>query len=194
MKWYFDMILEGIITTHNEDGTVNVSPMGPEVGDDTVVKQFVLKPFNTSQTYQNLKRSGVGVMHVTDDVLLIARAAIGQLTDAPTIDDRWGNHRLVLENTCRWYEFEVVELDDEQQRTRIQCKTTQQGELRPFWGFNRAKHAVLEAAILATRVGILERQEIDQQMQLLEIIVGKTAGEQELLAFELIQRFLASRN
>jgi hypothetical protein len=87
-----------------------------------------------------------------------------------------------------------VELDDEQQRTRIQCKTTQQGELRPFWGFNRAKHAVLEAAILATRVGILERQEIDQQMQYLEIIVGKTAGEQELAAFELIQRFLAATN
>jgi hypothetical protein len=188
------MILEGIVTTHNEDGTVNVSPMGPEVGDDTVLNQFVLKPFNTSQTYQNLKRSGVGVMHVTDDVLLIARAAIGQLTDAPTIDDRWGNHRLVLENACRWFEFEVVELDDEQQRTRIQCKTTQQGELRPFWGFNRAKHAVLEAAILATRVGILERQEIDQQMQQLEIIVGKTAGEQELAAFELIQRFLATTN
>jgi hypothetical protein len=188
------MILEGIVTTHNEDGTINVSPMGPEVGDDTVVNQFVLKPFNTSQTYRNLKRGGVGVLHVTDDVLLIARAAIQQLTEVPTIDENCGNQRLVLANACRWYEFEVVELDDEQQRTRIQCQTTQQGELRPFWGFNRAKHAVLEAAILATRVGILERQEIDQQMQQLEIIVGKTAGEQELAAFELIQRFLAVRN
>ena len=188
------MILEGIVTTHNEDGTVNVSPMGPEVGDDAVVNQFVLKPFNTSQTYQNLKRGGVGVLHVTDDVLLIARAAIQQLTEIPTIDESCGNQRLVLGNACRWYEFEVVELDDEQQRTRIQCKTTQQGELRPFWGFNRAKHAVLEAAILATRLGILERQEIDQEMQQLEIIVGKTAGAQELAAFELIQRFLAVRN
>jgi hypothetical protein len=188
------MILEGIVTTHNEDGTVNVSPMGPEVDEDAVVNQFVLKPFNTSQTYQNLKRRGVGVLHVTDDVLLIARAAIQQLTAAPTIDESCGNQQLVLRDVCRWYEFEVVELDDEQARTRIQCKTTQQGELRPFWGFNRAKHAVLEAAILATRVGILERQEIDQQMQHLEIIVGKTAGAQELAAFELIQRFLAATN
>ena len=122
------MILEGIVTTHNEDGTVNVSPMGPDVGDGAVVNQFVLKPFNTSQTYQNLKRSGVGVLHITDDVLLIARAAIHQLTDAPTIDESCGNLRLVLGNACRWFEFEVVELDDEQQRTRIQCKTTQQGE------------------------------------------------------------------
>ena len=188
------MILEGIVTTHNADGTVNVSPMGPEVGDEALGNQFVLKPFNTSQTYQNLKRSGVGVLHITDDVLLIARAAIQQLTDAPAIDESCGKHRLVLGSACRWFEFEVVELDDEQQRTRIQCQTTQQGELRPFWGFNRAKHAVLEAAILATRVGILERQEIDQQMQHLEIIVGKTAGEQELEAFELIQRFLAATN
>ena len=188
------MILEGIVTTHNEDGTVNISPMGPEVGDDAVVHQFVLKPFDTSQTYQNLKRSGVGVLHVTDDVLLIARAAIGQWTATPTIDESCGNHRLVIGNVCRWFEFEVVELGEEQQRIRIQCKTTQQGELRPFWGFNRAKHAVLEAAILATRVGILEWQEIDQQMQHLEIIIGKTAGEQERAAFKLIQRFLAAKN
>ncbi|MBT4694090.1 MAG: DUF447 family protein [Planctomycetaceae bacterium] len=188
------MILEGIVTTRNTDGTVNVSPMGPEIGDDSVGNKFVLKPFNTSQTYQNLKRSGVGVLHITDDVLLIVRAAIHQLTEIPTIDESCGNHRLVIGNVCRWFEFEVVELDDELQRTRIQCKITQQGELRPFLGFNRAKHAVLEAAILATRVGILERQEIDQQMQHLEVIVEKTAGEQELAAFELVQRFLAATN
>lgn len=186
------MILEGIVTTHNADGTVNVSPMGPEVGDDGTGKQFVLKPFNTSQTYQNLKRNGVGVLHVTDDVLLIARAAIQQLRDAPAIDESCGKHQLVLGSACRWFEFEVVQLDDQQQRTRIQCRTTEEGELRPFWGFNRAKHAVLEAAILATRVGILERQEIDRQMQYLEIIVSKTAGKQELEAFELIQRFLVA--
>lgn len=188
------MILEGIVTTRNADGTVNVSPMGPEVSNDAGINQFVLKPFNTSQTYQNLKCRGVGALHITDDVLLIARAAIHQLTDVPTIDESCGKHRLVLGNACRWFEFEVVELNDDQPRTQIRCKTTAQGELRPFWGFNRAKHAVLEAAILATRVGILKRQEIDQQMQQLEIIVGKTAGEQEFAAFDLIQQFLAATN
>ena len=40
------MILEGIVTTHNSDGTVNVSPMGPEVGDEALGNQFVLKPLH----------------------------------------------------------------------------------------------------------------------------------------------------
>ena len=32
------------------------------------------------------------------------------------------------------------------------------GRLRDFFGFNRAKHAVIEAAILATRIDFLEPQ------------------------------------
>ena len=69
------MILEGIVTTLNSDGTVNVAPMGPEV--DESLTRLVLKPYQTSTTYGNLQRAGQGVFHVTDDVELLARAAIG---------------------------------------------------------------------------------------------------------------------
>jgi len=55
------MILEGIVTTLNEDGSPNISPMGPEV--DVPLTQFVLKPFKTSRTYHNLKRLGEGVLN-----------------------------------------------------------------------------------------------------------------------------------
>ena len=48
--------------------------MGPEV--DTPLTGLVLKPYKSSRTYQNLKRTPAGVLHVTDDVELIARAAI----------------------------------------------------------------------------------------------------------------------
>ena len=60
------MILEGLMTTVNADGTVNVSPMGPRV--DAGLTTFTLRPFQTSTTYCNLKRTGMGVFHVTDDV------------------------------------------------------------------------------------------------------------------------------
>ena len=45
------MILEAIVTTINEDGSTNISPMGPTVTAD--LSQFVLRPFDTSTTFAN---------------------------------------------------------------------------------------------------------------------------------------------
>ena len=68
------MILEGIVTTISADGTVNISPMGPRVNEP--LTRLILRPYQTSTTYQNLKRTGQGVLHVTDDVELLAQAAV----------------------------------------------------------------------------------------------------------------------
>ena len=70
-------LLEGIVTTLNEDGSPHITPMGPIV--DASFSQILLRPYRTSTTYQNLKRTGQGVLHVTDDVEMFARAAVGQL-------------------------------------------------------------------------------------------------------------------
>ena len=71
------MILEGIVTTLSLEGALNVAPMGPWIDPDLSMARFVLRPFHTSTTYQNLKSRGEGVFHVTDDVLLVAQTAIG---------------------------------------------------------------------------------------------------------------------
>ena len=55
--------------------------MGPIV--DETMQTLVLRPFQTSTTYRNLKQTGCGVFHVTDDVLLLAQAAIGALDVSP---------------------------------------------------------------------------------------------------------------
>src|SRR5690606_15080962 len=77
------MILEGLMVTTNPDGTPNISPMGPIVNEEAEqggpLTELVLRPYHTSTTYANLKRTGEGVFHVTDDVLMIARAAVGRL-------------------------------------------------------------------------------------------------------------------
>ena len=75
------MILEGIVTTQNADGSVNVAPMGPIVEGD--FEAFLLRPYQTSTTYQNLKRYPFGVFHVVDDALLLARAAIDRWDELP---------------------------------------------------------------------------------------------------------------
>ena len=73
-------LLEGIVTTLDDDGTPHIAPMGPIVDGEFNV--LLLRPFRTSTTYQNLKRTGQGVLHVTDDVELLARAAVGRLEHA----------------------------------------------------------------------------------------------------------------
>ena len=69
------MILEGIVTTQSPVGLLNIAPMGPKIPSDMNMGTFVLRPYQTSTTYQNLKGHGEGVFHVTDDVLLLAQAA-----------------------------------------------------------------------------------------------------------------------
>ena len=75
------MILEGIVTSLDAEGKLNVAPMGPIVEPD--MARLVLRPFQTSQTYRNLKQRPSGVFHVVDDVLLLAKAAIGRLDVVP---------------------------------------------------------------------------------------------------------------
>ena len=178
------MILEGIVTTLNADRSPNISPMGPEV--DTPLTRFVLKPYKTSRTYQNLKRVGEGVFHVTDDVELIARAAINRFDELPTTFPAERIKGVVLADACRWYAFRVTNLNDREDRTRIECEVIDEGRIRDFFGFNRAKHAVLEAAILATRTGFLPQSAVSEELARLQVIVEKTAGEPERRAFGML--------
>ncbi|MEX2174865.1 MAG: DUF447 domain-containing protein [Pirellulaceae bacterium] len=185
-----DLILEGIVTSLQADGTANISPMGPRV--DRLVTRLVLRPFRTSQTYQNLQRHGAGVFHVTDDVELIARAAVGQL-DPPRLLPAAAIRGYILADCCRWFAFRVRELDDAAERTTIVCEVVDRGTLRDFFGFNRAKHAVLEAAILATRIDIVSADEIRGEMRRLAIRIEKTAGDQERRAFAFLNQYLDQR-
>ena len=184
-----DLIAEGIVTTVNLDGSANISPMGPRVNRDFT--QLLLRPFQTSTTYQNLKRTGEGVFHITDDVLLVAKAAVGRLTPEPSLQPAPHVQGFLLSGACRWFAFRVSRLDDSEERTTIDCTVIGSGNLRPFFGFNRAKHAVLEAAILATRIGILPSEQIMAELQRLAIPVEKTAGTQEREAFEFLRDYVA---
>ena len=183
-----ELISEGIVATVNPDGSPNISPMGPRVDRDFTC--LILRPFQTSTTYQNLKRCGEGVFNITDDVQFIAQAAVGEPSPLPELEPARQVKGFVLTGACRWFAFRVTRLDDSQERATIECRVVDRGTLRDFFGFNRAKHAVLEAAILATRVGILPKQKIEEEMQRLAIAVQKTAGVQERQAFEFLREYI----
>ena len=181
------LLLEGIVTTLNEDGSPHISPMGPIV--DVGITQLLLRPYRTSTTYQNLKRSGEGVLHVTDDVELIARAALGALPNTPSMFPAKAVRGQVLADACRWYEFRVDSLDDSDERTEIHGTVVERGHIREFFGFNRAKHAVIEAAILATRLDWLDADDVQVEFERLAVIVEKTGGVPEHSAFDFLRTY-----
>ncbi len=177
------MILEGLVTTTGPDGAMHLAPMGPRVRPDW--SGFLLRPFPTSQTYRNLKAHPQGVLHVTDDVLLLAKAAVGQ---APPQDTRPTEKvaGFVLTGACRFYEFAVRSMDESKERVQIEAEVIHAGVLREFFGLNRAKHAVVEAAILATRLHLLPPAEVRADLRKLRVLVEKTGGPAEHEAFEFL--------
>jgi len=138
------LIIESIITTMDADGVVNFAPMGVEWGE----REIVVKPFLETITFRNLRATRAAVVNLTDDVLLFARAAISspQYPALPAEVVRG----VVLEAACSWRELEVRSIDDTPPRSRIVTTVVHHGFRREFIGFNRARNAVLEAAILAT--------------------------------------------
>ncbi|QDV58455.1 DUF447 domain-containing protein [Rosistilla oblonga] len=184
------MILESLVTSTNASGELNVAPMGPIV--DAGITQIQLRPFKTSTTYGNLRATSRAVVHVTDDVLMIAQAAIGRIEPPPEvrpIDGGW----FVLEKASRWFAIEVVRWIDDPQRPTAECAIRAEGTGPPFFGLNRAKHAVVEAAILATRTHLLPAAELLADLERLQVLVDKTAGDAEREAFALLQATIRQR-
>jgi hypothetical protein len=183
------MILEGIVTTLDAAGAVHVAPMGPHV--DPEWRQILLRPYPTSQTCRNLQAHAEGVLHVTDDVLLLARAALGRLDSPPACFPASRVRGFVLADACRFFEFRTRSWDEREERVRIEAEIVHAGRLRDFFGFNRAKHAIVEAAILATRTDFLPLDDIEAEYRRLAVLVEKTGGPQEHEAFALLRDHLA---
>jgi hypothetical protein len=185
------VILEGIVTTIDTDGILNVAPMGPQVDPSGDLSHFTLRPFRSSTTYRNLKASGQGVFHVVDDVLLLARSVLGPVLDAPTRQAEVVNGRILL-GACRYHEFRVTSLEDSTERTTIEAETVFSARLRDVFGLNRAKHAVVEAAILASRLQVLPIESILADLDRLSPLVAKTGGPDELAAYQLLRDHVLS--
>jgi len=183
------LILEGIVTTQNADGSTNVAPMGPIVTAD--MRQLTLRPFQTSTTFANLARTRCGVFHIVDDVLLLAKAAVDRLDVMPALLPAQTVDGAILADACRWYEFKVTQIDDAYDRAELTAQVVDSGRIRDYFGLNRAKHAVLEAAILATRLHLIPPAEIQRQLAALRAPVEKTAGPREWEAFQFLERFVA---
>ena len=181
------MILETIVTSRDAGGSINFAPMGVEWGDEIIV----LKPFLETSTFRNVSASRQAVVNLTDDAMLFAQGAISspQFPWVPASVVQGA----VLQAACSWRELEILTIDATPPRSRIEARVVHRGINREFMGFNRAKHAVLEAAILATRTHLIPADQIRDEFTRLQIIVDKTAGPREREAMTLLTGYVQSK-
>lgn len=174
-------IVEGIVTTRDASGAINFAPMGVEWGED----ELVLKPFLETTTFRNMSVRPAAVFNLVDDAFLLAQAAISSPSfpwrPAEQVDGA------VLEAACSWRELEVASVDATPPRSRIVGRVVRRGRGREFIGFNRARHAILEAAIVATRLHLIPAEEVDAEFRRLAVPIEKTAGPREFEAWRMLE-------
>ena len=172
------MIQEVIVTTRAADGRAHIAPMGIHEEGDRVV----IKPFRPSATLDNLLAARCAVVNCTDDVRVYAGCLSGR-RDWPTRPATRVQGR-VLEGALAHRELQVLRVDDDATRPEVHLEEVHAENHAPFRGFNRAQAAVLELAILVSRLERLPRDKVEREIEYLAIAVDKTAGERERQAWD----------
>ncbi|MGZ5824209.1 MAG: DUF447 domain-containing protein [Hyphomicrobium sp.] len=181
-------IVETIVTTKNAKGEVHIAPLGL-IAEGV---NWVLAPFRPSRTLDNLREVPFAVASHTDDVRVFGGSLTGRKDWATRPAEKVDG--AVLENAVSHWELAVDRVTEDDLRPRFSCRLVHAASHRPWGGFNRAQAAVLECAVLVSRLKMLPVDKIEAELKYLEIAVSKTAGEREQEAWGwLMERIAAWR-
>lgn len=174
------MIRECIVTTQSDVGVVHIAPLGIIQDGDG----WVIAPFRPSTTLDNLRSTPFAVANFTDDVLVFAGCLTGN-KDWPTYP---AAHILgaVLDGALTHIELAVESVEEDELRPRFHCRIVHEANHAAFKGFNRAQAAVIETAILASRLKMLPREKVETELAYHQIAVEKTAGPREHEAWRIL--------
>jgi hypothetical protein len=184
-------LIETVVTTTGGDGVVNCAAMGVRWG----AEELVFWPFDATRTLRNLRGHGQAVVHLTDDVLLFVEAALGHphpaMRPATAIDGS------VIEDVQSWREVvvtEIVPASGNSPRSRVRARVVATGMgTQPPLGLCRARHAAVEASILASRLKWLGADHVLAELARLQVLVDKTAGPRERAAMDYVRRYVVER-
>jgi hypothetical protein len=182
------LIVETIVTTRNAAGEVHIAPLGLISEAD----RWIVAPFRPSRTLDNLREVPFAVASHTDDVRVFAGCLTGRKSwptrPAETVSGA------VLEDAVSHWELAVEDIREDDLRPRFICKVVHAASHRPWAGYNRAQGAVLECAVLVSRLKMLPPEKVEAELKYLEIAIAKTAGPREEEAWGwLMERIAAWR-
>lgn len=186
------MIFETIITSQNIDGVAHVTPFGIRLQDNIVI----ISPYKPSTTLDNILATRQAVLNLTDDVRVFAGALTNR--QAWTLHPAEKIKGSRLENCLAHKELKLLKVEDDAMRPSLYLEVMHESAHGVFQGFNRAQAAVIELAVLVSRVKRLPLEKITQEMAYLKIAIEKTAGPKELEAWawltEAVDNHIAALN
>ncbi|MDZ4211762.1 MAG: DUF447 family protein [Methylotenera sp.] len=186
------MIFETIISSIDISGNVHVTPFGIQLQDNLVV----ISPYKPSATLNNILATQQAVMNLTDDVRVFAGALTRRQAWTLVPTQKILGFRLL--ETLVHKELKLVEVIEDAQRPQLLMEVVHEEQHHPFSGFNRSQAAVIELAVLASRLHMLPKEKVLSELSYLKIAIDKTAGERELLAWswltEKIENFYAEQS
>jgi uncharacterized protein len=173
------MIHETIITTADREGRPHIAPMGVRFEHDFAL----LAPFRPSTTLDNVLATKSAVVNFTTDVRVFAGCVTGIAREWPTVvATTVPSVRLM--NTLAHTELRLTEVTDDDTRPTLRMECVHRETHAPFGGFNRAQAAVVEGAILVSRLFMLPAEKVDSEIAYLQIAIDKTAGDAEREAWQ----------
>jgi hypothetical protein len=170
-------IAETIVTTIDGDGVPHIAPLG--LIEDGA--GWIIAPFRPSRTLDNLRVVPFAVASHTQDVRVFAGCVTGRKNWSTVAADKVRGVRLV--DAVSHWELEVERVTEDEHRPRFHCRVVHSASDAPWDGFNRAQGAVLELAVLTTRLNMLPPEKVETELKYLEIAISKTAGPRELEAW-----------
>jgi hypothetical protein len=180
-----DQIFETVVTTVAADGQVHVAPMGVRYRDDGIV----LMPFKPSTTHDKIVATGHAVLNIVCDTRVFAGCVTGRKSWPTCAAERIEGVRLAC--ALRHVELALAERRDDVQRPVLRMVAVHEVTHAPFAGFNRAQAAVIEGAVLVSRLKMLAPEKVDTEMRYLQIAIDKTAGPEEHEAWDWLRAAVA---
>ncbi len=180
------MIFEAIVTTVSPAGVPHVAPMGVRYPDEGVV----LMPFKPSTTLDNILATRHAVLNLTTDVRVFAGCVTGRRNWPLVAADRIPGQRLA--STVSHVELRLSNMQDDPQRPVLTMERVFAARHGEFAGFNRAQAAIIEGAVLVSRLRMLPAEKIDAEMAYLQIAIDKTAGTAEQEAWQWLREAIAA--
>ncbi len=172
------MIYETIITTVDMASNPHITPFGVQKKEGLIV----ISPFKPSTTLTNILATECAVMNLTDDVRVFAAAIVKAQTQAIVPATIVNGVRLA--ETLAHQELRLEQVVEDAERPQLWMRVVHQETHQPFAGFNRAQAAVIELAVLASRLNRMPKEKVLSERAYLQIAIDKTAGERELQAWQ----------
>lgn len=182
-------IIEAIVITQSKIGKYHIVPLGLISENEG----WIIAPYRPSQTIDNLMENPYAVVSLTDDIRVFAGCVTGRRNWDTLPADVVPGRR--LKKLVAHWELKVDRITNNVERPLFHCTSLHSQSHQRWGGYNRAQAAILELAVLTTRLHLLPKEKIEAELDYLQIAISKTAGPTEIEAWEwLMERIKEWRN